>query len=81
LGHLALRTDRTGVSSVLVSGGGFAGEHVSAVVHQATGMVAAQLNCDIAEALGRLRIRAEAMDQTLEDTALDVLDGVLRFDP
>lgn len=48
-------------------------------VHQATGMVAAQLDCDIIEAFGRLRIRAVANGQTLEDTALDVLDGMVRF--
>jgi AmiR/NasT family two-component response regulator len=48
-------------------------------VHQATGMVAAQLDCDTTEALGRLRIRAVATSQALEDLALDVLDGMVRF--
>ena len=48
-------------------------------VHQATGMVVAQLDCDTAEALGRLKIRAAATGQTLEDLALNVLDGVVRF--
>ena len=48
-------------------------------VHQATGMVAAELDCDVIEALGRLKIRADATDQTLENLALDVLDGVVRF--
>jgi hypothetical protein len=48
-------------------------------VHQATEMVAAQLDCDIAEALGRLRIRATATGQTLENLSLDVLDGLVRF--
>ena len=51
------------------------GDHV----HQAAGMVAAQLDCDVSEALGRLKIRADATGQTLEDMALDVLDGVVRF--
>jgi hypothetical protein len=42
-------------------------------------MVAVQAGCDVTEALGRLKIRADAMGQSLEDTALDVLDGVVRF--
>ncbi|MDP9334385.1 MAG: hypothetical protein M3Q30_13940 [Actinomycetota bacterium] len=49
-------------------------------VHQATGMVSVQAHCDIAEALNPLRIRALAMGQSLEVTALDVLDGQIRFD-
>ena len=42
-------------------------------------MAAAQLDCDITEAFGRLRILAAATSQTLEDLALDVLDGMVRF--
>jgi hypothetical protein len=57
------------------------GERVSAVVSQATGMVATQVACGLIEAFDRLKIRANAMGQTLEDTALDVIDGVIRFDP
>jgi hypothetical protein len=53
------------------------GDHV----HQATAMIAAQANCTMGEALDRLRIRAAAMDQSLEHTALDVLDGQIRFGP
>jgi len=49
-------------------------------VHQAIGMIAAQVDCDLEEALARLKIRAAAMGQTLEHTALDVLDRVIRFD-
>jgi hypothetical protein len=49
-------------------------------VHQAVGMIAVQANCDVEEAFGRLAIRAKAMGQTVEDTALDVLDGLVRFD-
>jgi hypothetical protein len=49
-------------------------------VHQAAGMIAVQANCDVEEAFGRLAIRAKAMGQTMEDTALDVLDGLIRFD-
>jgi len=53
----------------------YVGDHV----HRATEMVAAQLDCDVGEALGRLIIRADATARTLEDMALDVLDGVVRF--
>lgn len=51
----------------------------SVAVHQATGMVAVQVGCDIDEALNRLTIRADAMDQSLQDTALDVLDRRIHF--
>ena len=54
--------------------------YLSDRVHQATGMVAAQAQCDMSEALNRLRIRAMAMGRSLEATALDVLDGLIRFD-
>src|SRR5438874_880953 len=54
-----------------------AGDHV----HQATGMISAQLSCDRSEALGRLQIVANAMGEDIELTALDVLDGILHFDP
>ena len=49
-------------------------------VSQATGIVSVQADCRMAEAFDLLRERAFALDQTLEHTALDVLDGVLRFD-
>jgi hypothetical protein len=55
-------------------------EQRSVHVHQAAGMIAVQANCDVEEALGRLTIRAKAMGQTVEDTALDVLDRLIRFD-
>ena len=48
-------------------------------VQQATWIVAAQLDCDVNEALGRLKLRADATGQTLENMALDVLDGAVRF--
>ena len=51
----------------------------SVVVHQATGMVAAQADCDVSEAFNRLKIRAAALGQTLDELALDVLDRVVRF--
>jgi hypothetical protein len=44
-------------------------------------MVAAQLGCSMEEALGRLQVRAHATGQDLEELALDVLDGIVRFDP
>ena len=60
--------------------GGPSDERVSEVVARATGLVAVQAECDLIEAFDRLKIRAAAMGQTLEDTALDVIDGVIRFD-
>jgi hypothetical protein len=56
-------------------------EYVGVHVHQATGMVAAQVGCDIDEAFNRLMIRAAALNQSLELTALDVIDRVIRFSP
>jgi len=49
-------------------------------VHQAAGMVAAQLNCDVEEAMTRLRVRAASLGRPVEQLALDVLDRVERFD-
>jgi AmiR/NasT family two-component response regulator len=54
--------------------------HLSNRVHQATGMIAAQVHCDTSEALARLKTRSAARGQTLDETALDVLDRVVRFD-
>ena len=53
---------------------------LSAEVHQATGMLSVQLDCTIAEALGRLRILARSTDQTLEDVAHQVVERIVRFD-
>jgi hypothetical protein len=55
-------------------------EFFKAHLHQATVMIAGQLECSVAEALQVLRIRAKAMGQSVEITALDVLDGEIRFD-
>jgi AmiR/NasT family two-component response regulator len=55
------------------------GDHLSVQVHQATGMVAAQAGCSVGEALVRLQRRAKTMGQTLDELALDVLDGHIRF--
>jgi hypothetical protein len=50
------------------------------VVHQATGMVAAQLDTDVGEALTRLRAHAFGNDRTLTDVARDVVGRRLRFE-
>jgi len=49
------------------------------VVHQATGMVAAQLDVDTATALARLRGWSWARDRAIDDVAAEVVDGTLRF--
>ncbi len=48
-------------------------------VHQATGMIAAQLDADIATALGRLRAHAWANDLSIEAVAEAVIGRHLRF--
>ena len=50
------------------------------VVHQASGMVAAQLEVSVAEALVRLRAHAFANDRPLVDVAGDVVARRLRLD-
>lgn len=50
-----------------------------AVVHQATGMVAAQLGTDVAAALGRLRAHAWSHDRTVGEIAGEVVARRLRF--
>jgi hypothetical protein len=49
------------------------------VVHQASGMVAAQLQTTIATALVRLRARAYAEGRSLDDVAADVVGRIVRF--
>lgn len=56
------------------------GADFEAVVHQASGMVAAQLDVDVGEALVRLRAHAFGADRPVKDVAADVVDRVLRFD-
>ena len=51
------------------------------VVHQAAGMVAAQLEVPVAEALLRLRARAFSRGQSVSDVAADVVARRLRFSP
>ena len=50
------------------------------VVHQAAGMVAAQLEASIGHALVRLRAYAYAHDRPLDQVAGDVVSRVLRFE-
>ena len=51
-----------------------------AVVHQATGMIAAQLNIEVADALVRLRANAFATDHPIDEVATDVVAGRRRFE-
>jgi ANTAR domain/GAF domain len=50
-------------------------------VHQAAGMVAAQLGVDIADAFARLRAQAYLLDRQLGEVAADVVAGRLGFSP
>lgn len=50
------------------------------VVHQATGMIAAQLNVGVAEALVRLRANAFATDRPIDEVASEVVAGRRRFE-
>ena len=58
-----------------------AGSDFHHVVHQATGMIAAQLDVKVAEALVRLRAHAFANDRPLAEVAADVVARRLRFAP
>lgn len=49
------------------------------VVHQASGMIAAQLEIPVAEALLRLRARAYSSGRSISDVAADVVARRLRF--
>ena len=49
-------------------------------VHQATGMIAAQLDVDVATALVRLRAFAWSRDRSIDVVAADVVARLLRFD-
>ncbi len=51
-----------------------------AVVHQATGMIAVQIDADVDEALVRLRAHSFATDRPIRDVAGDVVTGRIRFD-
>jgi hypothetical protein len=49
-------------------------------VHQATGMIAVQLDTDVATALGRLRAFAWSRERSIDDVAAAVVARTLRFD-
>lgn len=51
-----------------------------AVVHQATGMIAAQRDENVEEALVRLRGHAFGVGKAIDEVAADVVEGRLRFD-
>jgi GAF domain-containing protein len=57
-----------------------AGANFQYVVHQASGMVAAQLDVSVGEALIRLRAHAFGNDRALAEVAQDVVARTLRFD-
>lgn len=57
-----------------------AGADFQYAVHQATGMVAAQLGVSVVQALIRLRAHAFGNEQSLPDVARDVVARRLRFD-
>ncbi len=50
------------------------------IVHQATGMISAQLDCGVEEALVRLRGRAFATERSIDEVARDVVEGIVSFD-
>lgn len=58
-----------------------AGADFHHLVHQAAGMVAAQLDAPIDEALIRLRAHAFGNQRALTDVASDVVNRTLRFQP
>lgn len=72
------------VTLLLIPGGLDDGRHLDlgrrAVVHQATGMVAAQLRVPVDAAFARIRAYAYVQDRPLEEIARDVVQRRLRFD-
>ena len=59
---------------------GGADDRINLVVNQACGMISVQAGCDVDDAFGRLQTRAAELGQSVEHTALDVIDGIVRFD-
>ncbi|MGH9920522.1 MAG: ANTAR domain-containing protein, partial [Nitrososphaerales archaeon] len=56
------------------------GADLRTVVHQATGVVSAQFDVSVTEALIRLRAYAFAANRSLTDVAQDVVQSGLRLD-
>jgi hypothetical protein len=84
-----LLADITAQALLLLQAGALAGTVASElevnadfqyVVHQASGMVAAQLDVSVGQALVRLRAHAFGNDRALADVAREVVDRRLRFD-
>jgi hypothetical protein len=62
-------------------GAGLGGEWAHrAAVHQATGLVAAQLDTRLSEALARIRAHAFAKDRSIYDVAADIISRRLRLE-
>jgi hypothetical protein len=57
-----------------------AGADFHYVVHQACGMIAAQLGVSVRDALVQLRAYAVGNDRSITDVAMEVVDRKLRFD-
>ena len=77
--HLLLELEADVVSGVLPDRLDEVIDH-RARVHQATGMIAAQLDVDVATALVRLRAFAWSRDRSIDDVSADVVARILRFD-
>jgi hypothetical protein len=58
-----------------------AGADFHYVVHQASGMVAAQLEVNVGQALIRLRAYAFAGDRSVDEVAKDIVARRIRFNP
>lgn len=71
---------QSGAPSGLLAAALAEGADLHPFVHQATGMVAAQLGASVGDALVRLRASAFGDGRALDDVAKDVLTGALRFD-
>jgi len=56
------------------------GVQLRSVVHQASGMVAVQLDIPVADALARLRAHAYSEDASIDDVARAVVDRELRLE-
>jgi hypothetical protein len=54
--------------------------HYSCRVHQAVGMTSAQASCDLRGAFTRFNIWTEAMRQTPDEFARDIIEGLVRIE-
>jgi hypothetical protein len=70
------RTDTNWAALVESPNDGYLGDRV----HQASGMVSAQLGCGVAEALAQMMILAAQTNEPLEELAEAVLHHRIRFD-